>query len=363
MNIQSKAIVSLPPRTANHFIPAYALKDETFELSSLRYKYYKFLLLCIRIIARVRLQYFGPKHDVDPANNLVEKIYHREAQTYERKHHRTTNFRDTWWRRQLGMDVVSHWMSDRDSGTIPIKLLDLATGVGLSAEEMLRVCLASEVSCDVTALDYNQKMLDEGIQYTLPRMRSEGLVDDKKRKASFVRGDARKLLAESRPENGLRTFDKNYFDVVTIMFGAGGVDDPLAMFCQVLGILKNGGVFAMLDIHRPVKEIRERWPFYIDSSHADVFAFLAWEYATKPLVLRALWGWRDPSYMFYVLPLVCKEEKGKYWSFRVMSLQLNNEPWWLKLPVMKTAHILVEKVEIPKDEYNKRTSILESIKY
>ena len=145
MKIQNKPIISVPSGASNNFIPDYALREETFEISSARYIYYKFLLWCIRIVARIRLWYFGPQQDADPDNTLVEKIYHREAQTYERKHHRTTNFRDTWWRRHLGMDVVGYWMRMRSGGAGIVKILDLATGVGLSAEEMMRVCLASEI--------------------------------------------------------------------------------------------------------------------------------------------------------------------------------------------------------------------------
>src|SRR3989344_1574683 len=361
MNLENKAIISISDNENGRLIPAYATGDESFEISRLRYLYYKFLLSCIRFIVRIRLGYFGPKHSIDPMNDEVEKIYHREAMTYERKHHLTTNFRDTWWRRHLGMDVVTHWMRVNQNGIDSVKILDLATGVGLSVEEMARVCSASGTNFDITALDYNQKMLDEGNRHILLRMRAEKLLDDKKRKVSFVRGDARRLINNSNQDDNLQTFPKEYFDAVTIMFGAGGIDDPMAMFLEVLGVLKNGGIFDMLDIHRPIKGIKERWPFYIGEKNADVFAFLAWEYATKPLVLRALWGWRDPSFMFYVLPFVVREEKSRFWGFRTMSFKLNNEPWWLKLPVMKTGHIIVEKIEITKDEYTKRKFLLESM--
>ncbi len=358
MHLSNEAIVKT--KLVDLPVPKYALLSESFEISYIYYLYYRFLLILITIAARIRLGYWGDKFSSDPDNGKVEEIYHREAATYERKHHLTTNHRDTWWRRHVGMDLVTQWHNTYSSPR-RLKLLDLATGIGLSVEEIVRVCRLSGVACDITALDYNEKMLVEARTSVLPRLNNGGGKGDSDISVEFVRGDARNLLRGEKGEDGLTRFRSDTFDVVSIMFGAGGIDNTQRMFEQILQILTPGGIFSMVDIHRPIKGLSERWPFYVRQVDSDAFAFMAWQRATMPLVLRALWGWRDPTSMFYTSPMTVAEACGKYWGFKLLSRKITNEPWWLGLPVMKTAHLVLEKEEITKQEFENRLKILDSI--
>src|SRR6185369_12002340 len=79
---------------------------------------------------------------------------------------------------------------------------------------------------------------------------------------------------------------------------------------------------------------------------------------TLPLVLSRLWGWRDPTLDFYLAPLVCREEAGVPYGFRLVWRVAASERWWFGLPMMPTCRLLLEKVRLERAEFERRRRIL-----
>jgi len=335
--------------------PEYVFEREKIQISLLRYLYYNFLLYTIKILLKIRFKmWWGyKKYKNNPQHNEVEKIYFREAKAYERKHHLTTNFRDTWWRRQIGLEIINYIHTDEKLQE-KIKILDICAGSGLSLEEMFSMFKLFNVKIDAIGLDYNKEMLKQAQKITLPRMLKNKLLEKGRREISFVKGDARNLIQ----------FVDSSFDCITIMFGMGGIDAPIKTMQENLRVLKLNGIFAITDIHKPIIRLQEKWPwFMMGTKNAPAFGLLAWNKITKPLVLASLWGWRDVTPLFYVAPLITKrdEKKNKYYGFKQVSLFLDNEHWWCKIPAITTAKIVLRKTEISKTEFEQRQKILNKI--
>jgi hypothetical protein len=86
---------------------------------------------------------------------------------------------------------------------------------------------------------------------------------------------------------------------------------------------------------------------------------VVYEDSTLPVVLNRLWGWRDTTLCFYLLPLATYcDDAGKYWGFEVKTFEQESQRWWFALPLMPVAKIVVEKVEISKEVAKKREEIL-----
>ncbi len=355
----------LPSECQSDYLPDYVFKSVSVKVGIFWYLYYKILLhVFIKIALKWRLGIFGSlyrKYQGDPDHKEVENIYTREAETYERKHHLTTNFRDTWWRRQIGLEVVNYIYVNKKKKE-KIRLLDVGTGIGLSLEEMFRMFQLCNVKVSAVGLDYNQGMLNQAKRVILPRIKKDGLLAKNIREIEFVKGDARNLTKTSG-EKGLKHFSKNTFDCVTIMFGIGGVDSQLESMKEQLGVLKLNGVLAILDIHRPFIELDERWPWFIGNRNVAAFNVMAWNNMTKPLVLATLWGWRDPTPTFYTSSLVVDYDKDKdaYYGFEYVSLFVDNESWWFNFPTIPTGKVVLRKVEISKEEFKKRQKVLNNI--
>lgn len=335
-------------------LPPFLNESQIVKIELLDYCYYKFLLYLFKLFILFRLRIIGnsyKNYNKNLTNNdEVEEIYNREAKTYERKHHITTNFRDTWWRRQVGTDIASHTTSSKE----PLKILDVATGVGLSVEEMLKIMKLFNKKGAISAIDYSQEMLNVAKFVTTPRIAKLNLTNEEN-KVEFLRADARNLR-----KGKLQTFSDNYFDCAAVMFGIGGIDNPLQCLRELLSVLKIGGIISLIDIHRPILSLEERWPFFIFKRSANAFSILAWENITKPIVLGRLWGWRDTTILFYILPLIAiKDQKtSRFYSFRTKNFILDNEQWWFNLQVMSTGKIVAEKIEINLDEYELRNRTL-----
>jgi ubiquinone/menaquinone biosynthesis C-methylase UbiE len=363
MKLTSKPLFVVENAEASYF-PAFLTKPFEVEISTITYWYYRFLLFIIYAIIRFRLRMVSwrdkyKKKSDSLTNDEVAEIYRREAKTYERKHHLTTNFRDTWWRRQSGTDVISY--AKRKEIKTPIKLLDLATGIGLSVEEMFEVFRSFKIKVTASAVDYSEEMLDQAMKIILPRMTATGLLKKGEREVIFQRGDARNLR-EGGTAKGFVSFHSGSFDCVTMMFGIGGIDNPLKVFEEILLVLKDGGILSLNDMHRSIYEFQERWPFFIGKKNGNAFSFLSWEYITKPLVLHTLWGWRDTTALFYTLPLITAYDKDNqaWYGFEIHNFFLDNEIWWYGIPAMSTARIVVEKVALTSEEAKNRQKILNS---
>lgn len=357
----------LPLEYQGDYFPSHVFNDEEIEIDELHYLYYKFILKIFVLLLRLRLKILGPSYrdyKSDPSHREVEEIYTREAEDYEYKHHLTTNFRDTWWRRQIGLEVANYIRAKSIGSKEIISILDIGTGTGLSLEEMFRVFKLFDMRVRASGLDFNQKMLRQAEKKTVARMTREGLLADGIREIVFVRGDARNLTGgNGRSREGLEYFHRDSFDCTTIMFGIGGIDAQLESMREQLAVLKPNGILTMIDIHRPIIHLREEWPWFIGQKCADAFAVMAWEQVTKPLVLATLWGWRDPTRIFYTASLVVDSDEGQgaYYGFESISLSLNNEFWWFGLPTMSTAKITLKKIKISKFEFDRRQEILKQL--
>ncbi len=366
MKIKSPKSLTINDESLRKHFPSFLLKESEIEISAFLYIYYRFLLSLISIIIRFRLNigsWFSShqKLNGDLSNDAVERIYEREARTYERKHHVTTNYRDTWWRRQSATDVISYL--NRKKPSQPLKLLDVATGVGLSIEEMFKVFKAFGVSVEAQAIDYNKGMLEQANKITYQRMKKDKFIN-KDLSVVFARGDARNLT-NNTVKSGFVSYKKNTFDCVTIMFGIGGIDDPVMFFKETLHVLKKGGILSLNDMHKIIHSLDEKWPFYIFKKTANVFAMMAWNIIILPIVLNTLWGWRDTTPLFYILPfIVVYDEKEEVWyGFKTVTFFLDNEAWWYKLPTVPTARIVVEKEIIEKSEALRREEIFKNISW
>ncbi len=356
----------LPPESKSDYLPDYLFEEECVKVSRIYYLYYSFILNVFKIILKLRLKILGSsykKYENDPLHKDVENIYSREAENYEYKHHLTTNFRDTWWRRQIGLEVINYIYTNKKNKE-KVKLLDLGTGTGLSLEEMFKIFKLFNIKINAVGLDYNQKMLEQAEKIVLPRMTKSGLLEERVRELRFTRGDARNLTEDTKgKEKELEYFQRDLFDCITILFGIGGVDAQLEAIREQLVVLKPNGILAITDIHRPIIKLKEKWPWFIGKKNADAFAIMAWERITKPLVLSTLWGWRDPTFIFYIDRFVVDYDKDKniYYGFESISLFLDNEFWWYGLPVMPTAKAVFKKVKINEAEFNKRMEIFNKL--
>lgn len=351
---------TIPKEEILKYIPGFVIEPLTVYVGRYMYAVYNVFVSFFLVLVRFRLRAFAYRYPRSPFHqNEVEHVYHREARYYEEKHHVTTNFRDTWWRRALGFDVVSYSRTRKQNN---VCIVDIGTGLGLSLEEMFRVFREFQISVEAHGLDYNESMLKEAKRVIVPRMQKEGLLS-KERHIIFVRGDGRNLTGSQSKEIDFFYFPLSSIDCVTIMCGIGGIDLPYESFREQLMILKEGGIVSMIDIHRPMVSFPLHWPAFFRIFGNHIFAFMAWQRGTLPLVLRAIWGWQDPTPIFYKAPLVTWYDKDvdKYYGFEISSFNYTTEPWWFGLPLMSTAKILMRKIVLDKEEYEKRVKVFHSL--
>lgn len=102
------------------------------------------------------------------------------------------------------------------------RLLDIAAGTGTMSKQF------ADAGATVTALDFSQGMIDEGIRRhgTNPRI-------------EFVRGDAMEL-----------PFEDNSFDAVSISFGLRNVQQPKVALDEMLRVLAPGGRVVVCEFSR-----------------------------------------------------------------------------------------------------------------
>lgn len=102
------------------------------------------------------------------------------------------------------------------------RILDIAAGTGTMSAQF------SRAGARVTALDFSQGMIDEGIR----RHGADPLIE-------FVRGDAMAL-----------PFDDNTFDAATVSFGLRNVQQPRVAIDEMLRVLKPGGRVVICEFSR-----------------------------------------------------------------------------------------------------------------
>ncbi|MAG44516.1 hypothetical protein CL633_01370 [bacterium] len=315
----------------NKYLPKYIL-----EPTPLYYGIFKKFWFClIRKLFEV-LIWLLLKPRLSSAGKLdlseIDTVYSKEARTYDKKHHMTTRGMDLVWRRMAGWLVAA---MTRHQEKNSLMVLDICTGTGLTIKEMLSVLALWNIKIKAIGLDYNAQMLNIA-KNNIPNESTE-----------FVRADAMNM-----------PFQENIFDATTMMCGIGGICNPCKVFENVLKVLKPSGQFFMTDIHKPIPEQPGEWFCGFKWLRFPVFEMVGYEETTLPLVLKRLWGWRDPTLAFYLLPLTTyKDKSGQYWGFDVRSFEQESQRWWLSLPIMPFGKIIVEKKEINKSTAKERKLI------
>ncbi len=315
------------------------IKEEAFKIVNFFFK------LLIKLSLNLRKEQVG---DLDKGE--VEQVYKREAKQYDVSHHLTTRGQDLIWRRQAGFFVLNYFLNNFHSN--PIKLLDLCTGTGLTVKEICRVLemwRRQEWQLEMFGLDYCQDMLKI----------AEGNTFSNNFRVNMVRGDATSLVFA---KEGFATFKPDSIDLVTQVFGIGGIDKPLDVFREVLKVLKVGGQYYVSDMHKPIKGLSGEWFMFGKWLQMPYFEERAYSDVTVPLILERKWAWRDTTELFYFIRLVTvrNNEDGACYGFRVMNFEMIPQRWWFSLPVMPVARIIVEKEEISREELERRNNFLKS---
>ncbi|MFZ2113346.1 MAG: ubiquinone/menaquinone biosynthesis methyltransferase [Solirubrobacteraceae bacterium] len=138
---------------------------------------------------------------------------------------------DPRWRRAM-VDAVQAQRGDR--------VLDVATGTGLVAQELVR-----RYDCEVVGLDQSPQML-AGAQARLDEDRELA------ERVSLVRGEAEHL-----------PFAGEQFDHLTFTYLLRYVDDPSATMAELARVVKPGGRVASLEFAVPPRALwRRLWRFY-----------------------------------------------------------------------------------------------------
>ncbi len=138
---------------------------------------------------------------------------------------------DPRWRRAM-VDVVRAESGER--------VLDVATGTGLVAQELVR-----RYGCEVIGLDQSAQML-AGAQARLQA--DPGLA----KRVSLVRGEAEQL-----------PFADEQFDHLTFTYLLRYVEDPQATMAELARVVKPGGRIASLEFAVPPRALwRSLWRFY-----------------------------------------------------------------------------------------------------
>lgn len=321
------------------YFPAYYLEDDKTEMGLLANIFYFFIkkflqIFCYLILGPMR----GNKDKLSP--HEVKKGYSKEAKNYDFFHHLTTYGRDKSFRREAGFVLLSYL--ERTGLEKPV-CIDLCTGTGLCIKEIDDVVLKTlgpRQMIRYIGLDFTKEMLDEA-KYRLKNMRGM--------QVEFALADVTKL---SEGNDQYLGFDESSIDFASQVFGIGGIEDAPKALEEVLKILRPGGEYFLVDMHKPIQGLpgefflKWTWPAFETRVYHDI---------TIPLVLGSKWFWRDTTKLFPLARLVCyKSKEGKYFGFRVKSFYCASYRWWLGLPLMPVAKTILVKDEISEEEYMNR---------
>ncbi|MBW1294245.1 bifunctional demethylmenaquinone methyltransferase/2-methoxy-6-polyprenyl-1,4-benzoquinol methylase UbiE [Aquimarina litoralis] len=127
---------------------------------------------------------------------------------------------DVKWRKKV-VKIVSD--------TNPNNILDVATGTG-----DLAINLAQTGASEIVGLDISAGMLAVGKDKIKARKLDQII--------TMVKGDG-----ESLP------YDENYFDAITVAFGARNFEDLEQGLSEIYRVLKPGGIFVVLETSIPTK--------------------------------------------------------------------------------------------------------------
>lgn len=326
------------------FIPEYVLRNDVINQSMLSDVWQRFIICIFKFAAWIFLRpRKGKVGNLDMEE--VGKVYNREAQQYNIKHHLTTRGMDLIWRRFASLFVVNYAIEKKRK----VSVLDLCTGTGLTIKEIMHLFDLIGMKADIVGLDYNNEML---------RKAEEEIKSSDNVNINFVRGDVTNMTGEKKDKE-FTFFSFQSFDLIIQVFGIGGVSEPVKSFYEILKILKEGGQYYLIDMHRPILELAGEWPFLGRWLKMPNFEAVCYKEFTIPLVLNRLWGWRDATLLFYLARLVTiKDDKERYFGFKSLFFEYNPQRWWFGLPIMPTGKIILEKIKISKEEAGVRNKIL-----
>lgn len=172
---------------------------------------------------------------------FVRELFVRIAGRYDLMNRVMTFGRDGAWRRITVARTVA-LARDRRVPRRPLRVLDVATGTGDLALEMIRL----EPDVQIAGLDFVPEMLYRARQKAAAvrdqvpgRGRSDGL--------SWIEGDALRL-----------PFCDGCFDVVVSGFAMRNVTDIPATFAEMARVTRPGGRVACLEIARPQRSLALR---------------------------------------------------------------------------------------------------------
>lgn len=164
----------------------------------------------------------------------VTKMFDEVSYNYDFLNRVLTFGLDIAWRKKVVKLVQNHTKNVANK-----QFLDIATGTG-----DLAIMLANIKDAKIIGLDISKGMLDVGIKK----------VKDKKldQQIEMVLGDSEKL-----------PFDDNTFDAITVGFGVRNFEDLDAGLQEIHRVLKNEGVFVVLETSQPEKfPMKQLFKFY-----------------------------------------------------------------------------------------------------
>lgn len=280
----------------------------------------------------------------------AQNLYAKEAPRYDQKHHLTTAFNDERMREYSTREIADY--VNRLPASHTPKILDIATGTGLNLKKIYEELRRNGRKADLYGIDFTPEMLAQARQRNIT-------LDDS---VHFERADATDMVGQQEGREGeTYRFSENSIDCITTVFGIGGIPNSIKCFEEQLRILKNGGMTILIDMHAPnLTNDKIQMPLGMPSSPSLVKQ--AWEKVTKPIVLKELWGWKDPTEDFYQMPLVTYHDaqQNKYFGFEVEKRETENMKWWFGLPVMPVGRLVVRKKEIHRAEHLIKQKMLES---
>jgi demethylmenaquinone methyltransferase / 2-methoxy-6-polyprenyl-1,4-benzoquinol methylase len=183
--------------------------------------------------------------------------------TYDRYSALLSFGQDPRWRRFL----VSRVDAGRDA-----TVLDVATGTGLVARELLR-----QHGCSVVGVDQSPEML------AVARARTPGV--------RFVQASAEEL-----------PFADAEFDALTFTYLLRYVDDPLGTLRELARVVKPGGTIAMLEFALPRGAWRVAWELWVRAGLPAAGRVISpgWHEVGRFLgpSIRAFWSRYDAASLF-----------------------------------------------------------------
>src|SRR5262249_54086649 len=145
--------------------------------------------------------------------------------TYERYATLLSYGQDPRWRR---------FLVSRSEAAPGDRVLDVATGTGMVARELVR-----QKGCSVVGVDQSPEMLAQA------RGRANGEIE-------LVEASAERL-----------PFEDGEFDALTFTYLMRYVDDPAATLAELARVVKPGGTIAGLEFGLPRKSYRPLWELYV----------------------------------------------------------------------------------------------------